>query len=276
MSLDSTTASWLEKDLDSQQLFDSLEAVDLAGSQAKGDTASAQSMLHDRERLLEQNDHLVRLSQLLMLCVALLIILSIIVFLMMRQLGRIHKIEIELASEKEMAAALEIENTELQLEEKTREEQKLKDDLDLKQATLASKLLHISRMNDFLNKMKEELVRAKGSLNNSSISHYFEKTESDISKNLNGDIWEEFEMYYAAGNNSFVERLSAIHPSLTINDKRLSYLIMRGFTTKEIASILSKTYRAVEMARFRLRNKLGLDKGTRLEAWFNAINSQNN
>jgi DNA-binding CsgD family transcriptional regulator len=50
---------------------------------------------------------------------------------------------------------------------------------------------------------------------------------------------------------------------------------MSNFTTKEIANILSKSYRSVEMARFRLRTKLGLDKNTTLEACFSKIINHN-
>ncbi len=270
---------------------------------AMGDTASANLMQHDRQQLVEQDDHLirmlimkqlllnyerrqddelilgltrdryyfVRLSRLLTAGIVLLFLLLVAFFMMIRQSKKLHKAEMELAMEKERATVLQIRNVNLELEEKRHKEQAMNDELDYKQSLLTTKLLHLSMMMEFLSRMKEEIHQAKGKKGNKGIIHNLESIEQEISNQLKGNVWEEFEMLYAAGNNRFIERLVALHPDLNPNEKRLSYLIMSNFTTKEIANILSKSYRSVEMARFRLRAKLGLDKNTTLEAWFRKI-----
>jgi len=274
--------------------------------QAKGDTASASNMLNDRQRLIDHDDHLigslimrqlhmnyerrqddkviiglsqeryyfVRLSRILLIGIFMLFILLITIFVMLRQSKKLHKAEMELAREKERAAELQNQNVTLQLDNQRREEQKLKDELNYKQGLLASKMLHIATMIKFLNQLKKEINQVKDTNGNADINQYFEKTEKEISKQLKSNTWEEFEMLYASGNNNFVERLIAAHPELNQNDKRLSYLIMSNFTTKEIANILSKSYRSVEMARYRLRTKLELDKNTTLEAYFGRYTQQ--
>ncbi len=268
--------------------------------QAKGDTASARNMLNDRQRLIDHDDYLigslimrqlhlnherrqddkvilglsqeryyfVRLSRILLIGIFLLFILLITIFIVLRQSKKLHRAEMELAREKERAVELQNKNITLQLEDKKREEQKLKDELYYKQGLLTSKMLHIAMMIEFLNQLKAEINQVKDSNGEADINQYFEKTEKEISKQLKGNIWDEFEMLYASGNNNFIGRLIAAHPELNQNDKRLSYLIMSNFTTKEIANVLSKSYRSVEMARHRLRAKLGLDKDTTLEAYF--------
>ncbi len=273
---------------------------------AIGDTATANSLEHDRQQLIRQDDHMVRLlvmkhlhhnyehrhdyklilgltrdkyyfvrlSRILLLGIFLLFILLLTIFKMLHQSGKLHDAEIELAREKERAAELQVRNVTLELEEKRQKEQRLNEDLDYKQGLLTSKLLHLSMINEFLNQLKEDINQSKDPDGKVDKSHYFEKVEMEISKQLKGNIWDEFEMLYATGNNSFIEKLMAVHPDLTLHEKRLSYLIMSGYTTKEIANILSKTYRSVEMARHRLRTKLGLDKNTTLEAYFSRLINQ--
>jgi DNA-binding CsgD family transcriptional regulator/tetratricopeptide (TPR) repeat protein len=274
---------------------------------AMGDTVNARLVQQDREQLIEQDDHLirmlimkqlylnyerrrdgeqikgmlhdryyfVRLSWILLGSITLLILALVAIFRLLRQEKRLHNTEMELSLEKERTSALQIRNVTLELEEKNRKEQVMKEELEYKQGVLTSKLLHISNMITFLNQMKEAIHQVKDNNGNGDILHILEKIDQEISKQLKGNIWEEYEMLYAAGNNSFIERLMALHPDLTPNEKRLSYLIMSNFTTKEIANILSKSYRSVEMARFRLRTKLGLDKNTTLEAWFGKIINHN-
>jgi DNA-binding CsgD family transcriptional regulator len=221
-----------------------------------------------------ERNYLVRLSLILLNGAGLLMIVLLAIFFMLRQSKKLHKSQVQLLLEKQRAAELQVRNVTLELEEKKREEHKLNEELEYKQGLLALKMLQISKMIDFLNQLKEVVNKLKNNTHIEDSHQAIDKIEKEISIQLKGNIWEEFEMLYAAGNNTFIGRLMAIHPELSLHEKRLSYLIMSGYSTKEIANILSKTYRSVEMARHRLRTKLGLDKNTTLEAYFSRLISQ--
>jgi tetratricopeptide (TPR) repeat protein/DNA-binding CsgD family transcriptional regulator len=70
--------------------------------------------------------------------------------------------------------------------------------------------------------------------------------------------WEEFEYRFQQLHSGFYDRLNQQFPDLTINERRLCAFLMLDMTTKEISDITGQSVRAVNMARIRLRNKLGL------------------
>lgn len=51
-----------------------------------------------------------------------------------------------------------------------------------------------------------------------------------------------------------------VHPNLSLNERRLAAFLKLQLTTKEIASITGQSIRALEIARTRLRKKIGLTK----------------
>jgi len=71
-------------------------------------------------------------------------------------------------------------------------------------------------------------------------------------------IWEEFEMRFHNVHNDFYDKLNAVFPGLSINEKRLCSFLRLNMTTKEISSITGQTPKSIEMARTRLRKKLNL------------------
>lgn len=70
--------------------------------------------------------------------------------------------------------------------------------------------------------------------------------------------WEEFEYRFQQLHSGFYDRLNHRFPDLTINERRLCAFLILDMTTKEISDITGQSVRAVNMARIRLRNKLGL------------------
>lgn len=59
-------------------------------------------------------------------------------------------------------------------------------------------------------------------------------------------------------NSSYVDRLKAAHPHLTVYDYRLCTFIKSGMSTREIAKLLNVLPSSVNVSRSRLRKKLSL------------------
>lgn len=70
--------------------------------------------------------------------------------------------------------------------------------------------------------------------------------------------WSTFQLYFEQVNDGFFRNLSEAFPNLTSGDKRLCALISLNLTTKEIASLIDRSVRGVETAKFRLKKKMQL------------------
>jgi len=72
---------------------------------------------------------------------------------------------------------------------------------------------------------------------------------------------EEFELFYP----DFSRKLLQQSPSLTPRQLRYAMLVALGLSNKEVAELLAVSVKAVEMARYRLRDQLNIDKEELLE-----------
>jgi PAS domain S-box-containing protein len=131
-----------------------------------------------------------------------------------------------------------------QLEERTR---------NLEQLNTALKVLLDKRDQDIkeledrvLGNMKQLLEPFLEKLRNSGLNERQKTYLEIVESNLNDII------------SPFVRRLSSIHFGLTPTEIRVASLVKEGRTTKEIASLLNSSVRAIEFHRESLRKKLGL------------------
>ena len=67
-------------------------------------------------------------------------------------------------------------------------------------------------------------------------------------------------MHAEINNSAFYERLDKNFPSLSHQEKRLALLIRVGLSNKELATMLNITLKSVEVFRYRLKKKFGLDQ----------------
>ena len=70
--------------------------------------------------------------------------------------------------------------------------------------------------------------------------------------------WKQSEEYFNTIYDGLLDRLMEKYPKLTKTDLKLCVYIKLNMSTKEIAEMMSISPRSVEMARYRLRKKLGL------------------
>ena len=72
-------------------------------------------------------------------------------------------------------------------------------------------------------------------------------------------------------HRDFNRRLSEAYPNLTENERKLANLLRQGFSSKYIASLMNITSKSVEINRYRLRAKLGLDRSDNLVKFIKSI-----
>lgn len=74
----------------------------------------------------------------------------------------------------------------------------------------------------------------------------------------NAEQWNELNQFVPKFNSMFFQKLLQDYPDLTINERRLCALLNMNMTTKEISEITRQSVHSINIARGRLRSKLGI------------------
>ncbi|MDA6070407.1 hypothetical protein NJT12_12325 [Flavobacterium sp. AC] len=136
--------------------------------------------------------------------------------------------------------------------------QVLKQDLKAKNMVLVGKAMSEIHRTDGINEILTDLKKIKLKTVNKELQQAIDIVLKRLEKNLNTDIWKEFEISFEQVHKSFFDKLKADHPSLTPKDRRLCALLYLDLTTKEICQITGQSFKAIENARTRLRKKFDL------------------
>ena len=86
--------------------------------------------------------------------------------------------------------------------------------------------------------------------------------------------WTLFLIKFEQKHSDYFRIMKERYPDLTTNDLRLSACLKMNLCTKEIASMMNLSVRAVENSRYRLRKKLGLTSAQNLNEFMMHIDSQ--
>ena len=141
----------------------------------------------------------------------------------------------------------------------------MKSELQHLNSLLAASTMNLVVKNTFMETIKVELEAVKQKGKSMETKHALEKIvrEIDTSLRLQED-WNQFEYHFDQVHGDFLNRLREHFSDLTPNEQKLCVLLRLNLSTKEISNLMSISLRGVEIARYRLRKKLGLDLGQNL------------
>lgn len=83
--------------------------------------------------------------------------------------------------------------------------------------------------------------------------------EFKINDKSNDHIWKEFEICFEKVYHDFYKKLNRKLPDITSREKRLCAFLKMNMSTKEIAAITFQTPNSIDVAKHRLRKKIGLE-----------------
>ena len=167
----------------------------------------------------------------------------------------------------------QIQEREEQIE--TLQEEKLEIELRSKQDELVRSRMNIVRKNEMLQEIRNTAV----SLNNaipsandpkpaealSTIKRRVVRLIGQIDTNIeHDDDLDAFHDSFDAVHHNFLKILDERYPDLSRKEKMLCAYIRMGLQSKEIAPLQNISTRGVEISRYRIRQKLGLDKNASL------------
>lgn len=144
-------------------------------------------------------------------------------------------------------------------------EEKMQSELQHVHNQLAASTMNLVVKNEFIETIKKDLEEVKQKGKNVETKRALEKIvkEIDITLKLQED-WEQFEYHFDAIHGAFLTRLRDAYPDLSPNEQKLCAFLRLNLNTKEISNLLGISVRGVEVARYRLRKKLELERGQNL------------
>jgi DNA-binding CsgD family transcriptional regulator len=158
-----------------------------------------------------------------------------------------------------------------------KEIEKLKNDklqLNLlsKDKELVTNSLQVVKKNKILNGIIQRLKDIDTSTFDENNKFQFEKLRKSILKEVNSDkSWKDLEKHIKNVHFEFLKRLKEKHPTITPRELDLSTYLLMNMSTKEISEIMNISGGGVELARYRLRKKLDLEKKESLTGYLMRI-----
>lgn len=173
----------------------------------------------------------------------------------------------------------------LEKESKIRQEQyelekeieKLKNDklqikILAKDKELVNNSLQVVKKNKILNGIIYKLKDINVESFDESTKFQFTKLNRSITKEVNADkSWKDLEKHIKNVHFDFLKRLKEKYPTISPRELDLSTYLLMNMSTKEIAEIMNISSGGVELARYRLRKKLELNKKENLIGFLMSI-----
>jgi DNA-binding CsgD family transcriptional regulator len=137
--------------------------------------------------------------------------------------------------------------------------EKLESELTVKSKELAASTISLIKKNELLATIKEELMAQKRTLGAVYPNKYYDKLIRILNENLSSeDDWAIFQTNFDRIHENFFRNLHTSFPELTSNDLRFCAYLRLNLTSKDIAHLMNISLKGVELARYRIRKKIGI------------------
>lgn len=157
--------------------------------------------------------------------------------------------EIRTVSEKSEAEIVQLKNDKLQTE------------LKLKNQALTSSAMNLIQKNQLLNQIKNTLKSLSDDDQEKGAKQKLQRIVKSIDRDLSAsEEWQQFEEHFDQVHGQFITRLKKAYPDLTPQELKFSAYLRMNLNTKEMANLLNISVRGVEIGRYRVRKKLGLER----------------
>ena len=139
----------------------------------------------------------------------------------------------------------------------SQEQHTLQTKLEEKNKEMVAYLMQLIKIKETNNKIISYLKTNSRNLKKEE-SQLVNSMIADLRDNANNDFWTDFNLRFKDVNREFYQKLNDQYPTLTLNEHRLCAFLYLDMTTKEIANITGQSIDSINLARTRLRRKLGL------------------
>jgi DNA-binding CsgD family transcriptional regulator len=175
----------------------------------------------------------------------LLSVLAIFFFLFVSYRKKNNKLSLDLLG-------IQLKSKQLQLERELLETQ-----LEEKDRELTANLMYSLKKNQIIKDSVEKLIKHRKVFNPEG-NEVVRKVIHDLNNSQEEKIFQEFEISFLKLHEGFYDKLHKDFPGLTLNENRLCAFMRLNLSSKEISSITGQTLPTLNMAKTRLKRKLGL------------------
>ncbi len=134
----------------------------------------------------------------------------------------------------------------------------LEAEIEIKDKELTLNVMSLLKKNEVLANIVDKLMGVHDSAVKEETKSALLQIAKDIQKTSEMEIWEEFEVRFKQAHGDYYERLTRKYPDLTPNELKLCAFLKLNMSTKDIAELTGKSVSSLEIARSRLRKKLGI------------------
>ena len=201
------------------------------------------SWKQEKENLMKAENKTNQKLYLLLLLIAVIVIFLLILLFIIR---RRYK-----------AVSLESMSLKLQAEQLNLESKMLQGRLEEKKQELDNLLVYESNKNTILTETVDKLIKHKNEFDKQG-AEIVKHVLRDLNKLEKDKILAEFEVSFLELHLGFYENLLREFPDLSHNERRLCAFLRINLNNKEIASLTGQTIASLQIAKNRLRKKLGI------------------
>ncbi len=157
-------------------------------------------------------------------------------------------------NQKSKTAKISLKKENLELEKS-----KLNQDIEYKNKELASNMMYLVEKNEFITSIAKKLVEFKPTTKKDN-RDIIQQLINELKQNSSAKIWDEFELRFKEVHSEFYNKLHEKFPDLSPNEIKICAFLRLNMSTKEISSITYQSVKSINMARFRLRKKMDIDR----------------
>lgn len=130
-----------------------------------------------------------------------------------------------------------------------------------KNSELATATMHLVQKNETLSSIRSELEKLNKEIRDQEAKGRIRSLLRMMNQDERLDKdWKQFTHHFDQVHSDFLKRLQEQYPQLTPKDHRLCAYLRMNLSSKEIAPMMNISVRGVEIGRYRLRKKLGLQQ----------------
>ena len=164
------------------------------------------------------------------------------------------------------------EQYELEKEIEKLKNDKLKIKILAKDKELVNNSLQVAKKNKVLNNIINKIKDINVDTFDETTKNQFTKLNKSIVKEVNADkSWQDLEKHIKNVHYDFLKRLKEKYPTISPRELDLATYLLMNMSTKEIAEVMNISNGGVELARYRLRKKLNLNKKENLIGFLMSI-----
>jgi tetratricopeptide (TPR) repeat protein/DNA-binding CsgD family transcriptional regulator len=134
----------------------------------------------------------------------------------------------------------------------------LNQELETRNKELTSNVMIIMRKNELLADMADNLIQIQKEAVKKETKTAIEKIVKELQRTTDIDIWDEFETRFKQVHGEFYKKLINQFPDLSPNEQKICAFLRLNMSSKEISELTGQSVKTLEIARTRLRKKLGM------------------